>query len=250
MRCSPRVAMTVDVTVSTHRSAVARILAISISRPCLTPGVHHATTIIAVDVIGDHLRHSAPVAGREIASKRSSTRLAAFFNRAAGRLSSSKRASAASRSASSNISLRASRSPSTVRCHPTPLSFEALLVVPFALWVMTLPVAQPMHCFDVTCCRARCPTRNGCMRAGHRARMMSLGGGYSPSPASSGSSRRLIAAWSPAMTDQSARTRPLHRRGSGLRVPRRRRRCRRCRTPARRDPLIGVDLADVEDLGD
>ncbi len=44
------------------------------------------------------------------------------------------------------------------------------------------------------------------------------------------------------------RARPLRRRGSGRRVPRRRHRCRRGRTDARRDPVVGVDFDDAEQL--
>ena len=44
--------------------------------------------------------------------------------------------------------------------------------------------------------------------------------------------------------------RPLRRRGSGRRVRRRQRRCRRAsNSDARRDPLVGVDLGDAEHLG-
>ena len=78
------------------------------------PGVHDPTAIVRGSVVGQHLRHRVPVAGREVRVKRSYTRLAAFSSRGAGRLSSSNRASAASRSASSKSSQRLIRSPSTV----------------------------------------------------------------------------------------------------------------------------------------
>ena len=85
------------------------------------------------------------------ALKRSSTWLAAFSSRGAGRLSSSNLASAASRSASSKISQRLIRSPSTVEDvdHP-PLGVEALLRGPCAdVGDDRSEVAQPMHSLDV-----------------------------------------------------------------------------------------------------
>ena len=125
--------------------------------------------------------------------KRSYTRLAAFSSRGAGRLSSSNLASAASRSASSNSSTRLIRSPSTVdRLDLPPLGLEAPCEVPCAAWVTTAPrslsrCTASMWIADVW---RRVPTRHGCMRSGHRARMRSPAGGRcSPSPASS---RRLL----------------------------------------------------------
>ena len=83
--------------------------------------------------------------------KHSTARLAAFSSRGAGRLSSSNRASAASMSASSNISQRLIRSPSTVRRAITsPLGVEALLRGPMRrVGDDRSEVAQPMHSLDV-----------------------------------------------------------------------------------------------------
>ena len=74
------------------------------------------------------------------AMKRSSTRLAAFSSRGAGGLSSSNLASAASRSASSKISQRLIRSPSTVRrsiCRHS--ASKPSREVPCDAWVTTAP---------------------------------------------------------------------------------------------------------------
>ena len=114
------------------------------------PGIHHATAIVNRDVVGHHFGHRVPVAGREVASKRSSTRLAAFSSRGAGRLSSSKPASAASMSASSNISQRLIRSPSTVRSRSPATRRRS----PLARSLRRVgddrsEVAQPMHSLDV-----------------------------------------------------------------------------------------------------
>ena len=77
----------VDVTFVTPRSAAARRFAISASRPCRTPAfttrrrssLIMSSASISVDRV--------PVAGREVRQKRSSTWLAAFSSRGAGRLS-------------------------------------------------------------------------------------------------------------------------------------------------------------------
>ena len=42
------------------------MFAISASRPLSDPGVHDPTAIVADNVVGQHLRHRVPVAGREV----------------------------------------------------------------------------------------------------------------------------------------------------------------------------------------
>ena len=81
----------------------------------------------------------------------STVRVAAFSSRRACGCSSSKRASAASRSASSKISTRLIKSPSTVRSrdHP-PLGVEALSRGPIRyMGDDRSEFAQPMHRLDV-----------------------------------------------------------------------------------------------------
>ena len=76
------------------------------------------------------------------------------------------------------------------------------------------------------------------------------GGRRCPSPTSSRGSRACSVRRSPARFPTTlARERPLRRRGSGRRVRRRRRRCRRSRRRRTDDPLVGVDLDDVEHVG-
>ena len=102
-RRSPRVAMTVDVMFVTPRSAMARMFAISASRPCRMPAF---TTRRRSSVQMSSASISAMASqsrAAKYARKRSNTRLAAFSSRGIGGLSSSKRASAASRSASSKF---------------------------------------------------------------------------------------------------------------------------------------------------
>ena len=140
-RRSPRVAMTVDVMSVTPRSAIARMFAISASRPCRTPAFTHRD--------GDRrwkCRRPVSPPWRPSRGPRSTpgsarpTRLAAFSSRGAGRLSSSNLASAASRSASSKSSQRLIRSPSTVRSSTTRHSAsKPSCEVPCAAWVKTAP---------------------------------------------------------------------------------------------------------------
>ena len=102
--------------------------------------VHDPTTIVDGNVVGQHLGHGVPVAGREVRQKRSATWLAAFSSRGAGRLSSSNLASAASRSASSKTSQRLIRSPSTVKMLIIRHSAsKPSCEVPCATWVTTAP---------------------------------------------------------------------------------------------------------------
>ena len=143
--------MTVDVMFVTPMSAIARMFAISASRPCRIPAF---TTRRRSSVQMSSASISAMASQSRAAKyvqKRSSTRLAAFSSRGAGRLSSSNLASAASRSASSNNSQRLTRSPSTVRSSiDPPLGVEALLRGPMRrLGDDRSEVAQPMHSLDV-----------------------------------------------------------------------------------------------------
>ena len=64
-RRSPRVAMTVDVMFVTPTSAIARMFAISASRPCRTPAFTTRRRSSCEHVVGQHLGHGVPVAGRE-----------------------------------------------------------------------------------------------------------------------------------------------------------------------------------------
>ena len=65
-RCSPRVAMTVDVTSVTPRSAIAAHLCDHGIPTVSDARVYHSTAIVAGNVVGQHLGHRVPVAGREV----------------------------------------------------------------------------------------------------------------------------------------------------------------------------------------
>ena len=78
------------------------------------PGVHHPTTIVSGNVVGQHLGHGGPVAGREVCPEALGHLACRVFQPRRRRLSSSNLASAASRSVSSKSSQRLIRSPSTV----------------------------------------------------------------------------------------------------------------------------------------
>ena len=94
----PRVAMTVDVMFVTPMSAVARMIRDLGIATVSDPGAHHPPTIVAANVVGQHLGHRVPVARREVRQEALVHWLAAFSSRGAGRLSSSNLASAASMS--------------------------------------------------------------------------------------------------------------------------------------------------------
>ncbi len=151
-RRSPRVAMTVDVMFVTPMSAIARI-SCDLGIPTVSdPGVHHPTTIVDGNVVGQYLRHRRPSRGPRSTSRSArSTWLAAFSSRGAGRLSSSNRASAASRSASSNISSAADQvAVDRQKFDHPPLGVEALLRGPVRrVGDDRSEVAQPMHGLDV-----------------------------------------------------------------------------------------------------
>ncbi len=133
--------------------------------------------------------HGVPVAGREVRLEALvGTWLAAFSSRGAGRLSSSNRASAASRSASSKISQRLIRSPSTVKNRDlSPLGVEALLRGPLRrMGDDRSEVAQPMHGLDVDVeSGARSHVaRTYAVSVTGRERCWRAGGRCSPSPGS------------------------------------------------------------------
>ena len=93
------------------------------------PAAHDRTTIVAAKVVGQYFRDRVPVTGGEMRlGTVRNTWLAAFSSRGACGCSSSKRASAASRSASSKSSQRLIRSPSNAKMAILPpFGVEALL---------------------------------------------------------------------------------------------------------------------------
>ena len=144
---------------------------------------------------------------RNRSRKRPATWLAAFSNRGAGRLSSSNLASAASRSASSNVSLRLNRSPSIVTtsiCNHS--ASKPSCEVPWVAVVMTAPRS-------LSRCTAAILVRTFGVSF-HVARMYAIrspGANEVPrrwstltqSCVVAGSSRRLYLAWARAMTDHA-----------------------------------------------
>ena len=138
----PRVAMTVEVAIVTpcraRRMSVDDKRCDHVSIPASTTGRRSST------VTGRRTqlrRYRVPLAGREAGEASARTaRLAVFSSRGVGGCSSSKRASAASRSASSKISQRLIRSPSTVRSWIIRHSASKPSgEVPYAAWVTTAP---------------------------------------------------------------------------------------------------------------
>ena len=81
-RCSPRVAMTVDVTSREPEVGGRPHTSITASRPLSKPGVDHPTAILDADVVGHDLRHGAQSRAAKYAEKRSVTWLAAFSSAA------------------------------------------------------------------------------------------------------------------------------------------------------------------------
>ncbi len=139
-RRSPRVAMTVDRHVVGQRSATARKFAMwhrdrraAQSQP-LVGGRRGRSRRPS------SFRHERPSRGREDASG-DARQLCLPRSRScgAGRLSSSNLASAASRSASSKISQRSIRSPSTVRTGSSATRRRSPREVPMTAWVTTAP---------------------------------------------------------------------------------------------------------------
>ncbi len=199
-RRSPRVAMTVDVDVLDPDVGDRPQRRRSRRPDRVGSGVHHASTIVAVMVVGQHLRHRVPVAGRE-ATSRSARQLGLprFPAAALGRLSSSNLASAASRSASSNSSERLISRLRPSECGSSRHSAsKPSCEVPCAdMGDDRSEVAQPMHSLDVDLgCQASRPTRRGCMRSCRRARKLSprRWSMFTQSGVVAGSSRRLNAA--------------------------------------------------------
>ena len=105
------------------------------------------------NVVGQHLRHGVPVAGREVRLQ-ALVHLACrvFQPRRLAGCSSSKRAIAASRSASSKISQRLTMSPSTVKMStPRHSASKPSCEVPCRrMGDDRSEVAQPMHSLDVS----------------------------------------------------------------------------------------------------
>ena len=110
----PRVAMTSDFTCLTPTSATARTVCDNHFATVSRPDVHNPTTIVRETVVGQHLRHGVPVAGREVRQEALEHSACRVLQPRRRRLSSSNFAIATSRSASSNSSERLSMSPSTV----------------------------------------------------------------------------------------------------------------------------------------
>ena len=79
------------------------------------PGIHHPTAIVVVVILGEQFCSGVPIAVGEVRLDALVHRLAAFSNRGVGRLSCSNPAIAASRSASSNTSVRLIISPSIAK---------------------------------------------------------------------------------------------------------------------------------------
>ena len=139
-RRSPRVAMTVDVTFcDPDFGDGSHVRDVGISTVS-DPGVHDPTAIVDGNVVGQYLRHGVPVAGREVRPEALVHLACRVFQPRRRRLSSSNLASAASRSASSKISQRLIRSPSTVRMSIIRHSAsKPSCEVPCAAWVTTAP---------------------------------------------------------------------------------------------------------------
>ncbi len=151
-RRSPRVAMMVDVML-VDPEVGDRPHVRDLDVPTVPdPGVHHPTTIVDCRMSSASISAMASQSrAAKYARKRSPTRLAAFSSRGACGCSSSKRASAASRSASSKSSTRSDQVAFDREQvdHP-PLGIEALLRGPMRrMGDDRSEVVQPMHRLDI-----------------------------------------------------------------------------------------------------
>ncbi len=195
-RRPPRVAMTVEVTFVAQTSATARMSAIWASRPCRIPAptTRRRSSLDKLSARISAIASQPPAA--KCARNRSATWLAAFSSRGACGCNSSNRASAASRSVSSNSSQRSTQVAFDNReLDHSPFGVEAVSRGPIRLKGDDgSQAAEPMHRLDVDAevwrevpngadyCSGGSPGANA---------IRATGGRCSPSPRRRGSSWRL-----------------------------------------------------------
>ena len=253
-RRSPRVAMTVDVMFVVPTSAMARMFAISASRPCRTPAFTTRRRSSFVNVVGQYLGHGVPVAGREVRQEALGHSACRVFQprcRTAELVESRERGVEVCLveylEAVDQVAF------DRQKVDRPPLGVEALLRGPMRrVGDDRSEVAQPMHSLDVDAeVRREVPDGTDVSRSCHRVRKLSRAGGRcSPSPASlRASSRRLSAAYARAMTDHVCRyvaASPARYRASSS--SKAASMSSRSNTTCADGPVVGVDLDDLEHL--
>ena len=247
--------MTVDVMALAPISAVARMFAISTSATVSDPDVHDPTAIVDGKVVGQYLRHRVPVAGREVSHE-------AVVYLACGVLQPWRRAAEFVEPRERGVEVCLVEHLAAIDQvafdrrdvdHP-PLGLEALLRGPVRhVGDDRSEVAQPMHSLDVDAeVRREVPAWRGCMRSGHRARMLTARrwSMFTQSGVVAGSSCRLSCGVCPR--DDRPRVCVGGRFAgevSGVELLEGGVDVVGVERDERRDPLVGVDLDDAEHLG-